>query len=91
MNINEVVDINDARECVSVGYNRLLDELEFIQKVCELHGMPSDIAERMTEKVFGIVSDCRSDVDNFINKVEGYAKYIDQHSDNIGGITRVDK
>lgn len=77
MNINDIVDINDFRECMRVGNNRLLDELEFIQRVCELHGIPSDIAERMTENVFGIVSDCKSDICEFLDKIDSYAKYTE--------------
>lgn len=91
MNINDAVGINDFRESMSVGYNKLMDELEFIQRVCELHGMPPEIAERMTESVFGIVEDCRSDIGNFINGVESYADHEKQHSANVGGITRVNK
>lgn len=75
MNINDVVDVNDFRECMTIGYNKLLDELEFVQRVCELHGMPSDIAERMVEHVFGIVENCKSDIDGFLDRVDSYAKY----------------
>ena len=77
MNINDVVDVNDFKECMKIGYNKLLDELEFIQRVCELHGMPSDIAERMTETAFGIVEDCKSDIDGFLDGVDSYAKYTE--------------
>lgn len=91
MKLNNIVDTNDFRERMNIGYNRILDELDFIQRVCELHGIPSEIAERMTEKAFGVVSDCKSDIANFIERVESYAKYEETNADGIGGITRVNK
>lgn len=81
----------------ALSYERILDELEFIQRVMELYDIPESVGTKITEHVGGMLEKYEHDMLDLIefgdsSTVSAYLDVKDNiHIANVGGITRVNK
>lgn len=56
----------------ALGFERMLDELEFIQRIMELYDIPESVATKITERFYGLLEKYKIDMLDMVECGDAY-------------------
>lgn len=79
----------------AMSFQKIMDELEFVQRVMELYDIPEHVATKITEHLGGMLEKYEEDMLELLENSTGdgfdVSEYLDSKDEcgKVGGITRV--
>lgn len=70
----------DKARFAALAMERILDELEFVQRIMELYDIPESVATKVTEHICGILEKYEHDMLDMIECRDGFtvSEYLDE-------------